>query len=209
MIRRPPRSTLFPYTTLFRSVLHDADDQPTEDRTRDRVEPAQDHDREDLEAHEREMHIDAEHAAPDHPAQGRDDPRHRPREREVPLDVDPHRHRHLLAVGDRAHRDPLARLQEEPAEDPEEDEADRRAEERDRRDEQGADDERLVADRKRQRLRLRPPRERAYASQYGGETDRRHDDGDDGPPDEAPKHHAFEPESEPDHPQEARGHREP
>src|SRR5256885_8112287 len=23
MIRRPPRSTLFPYTTLFRSVLHD------------------------------------------------------------------------------------------------------------------------------------------------------------------------------------------
>src|SRR5256885_9019721 len=33
MIRRPPRSTLFPYTTLFRSLLelrhasHDADDQ--------------------------------------------------------------------------------------------------------------------------------------------------------------------------------------
>src|SRR3712207_7327386 len=25
MIRRPPRSTLFPYTTLFRSVLEDAD----------------------------------------------------------------------------------------------------------------------------------------------------------------------------------------
>src|SRR3712207_9149950 len=24
MIRRPPRSTLFPYTTLFRSVLHEA-----------------------------------------------------------------------------------------------------------------------------------------------------------------------------------------
>src|SRR2546430_15045123 len=54
-----------------------------------------------------------------------------------------------------------------------------------------------------------PPRERAHAAQDGGETDRRHDDGDDGPPDEAPKHHAFEPESEPDHPQEARGHREP
>src|SRR2546430_17570376 len=27
MIRRPPRSTLFPYTTLFRSVLHPAKDQ--------------------------------------------------------------------------------------------------------------------------------------------------------------------------------------
>src|SRR2546430_10400715 len=28
MIRRPPRSTLFPYTTLFRSRLRDADRQP-------------------------------------------------------------------------------------------------------------------------------------------------------------------------------------
>src|SRR2546425_9070433 len=25
MIRRPPRSTLFPYTTLFRSLVHDGD----------------------------------------------------------------------------------------------------------------------------------------------------------------------------------------
>src|SRR3712207_9008337 len=30
MIRRPPRSTLFPYTTLFRSCL-DNPDEPTED----------------------------------------------------------------------------------------------------------------------------------------------------------------------------------
>src|SRR5260221_7842249 len=28
MIRRPPRSTLFPYTTLFRSLLRAADDHP-------------------------------------------------------------------------------------------------------------------------------------------------------------------------------------
>src|SRR3712207_7452499 len=28
MIRRPPRSTLFPYTTLFRSVLQVLDEQP-------------------------------------------------------------------------------------------------------------------------------------------------------------------------------------
>src|SRR5258708_20425953 len=28
MIRRPPRSTLFPYTTLFRSVFHDRDADP-------------------------------------------------------------------------------------------------------------------------------------------------------------------------------------
>src|SRR3712207_7091276 len=30
MIRRPPRSTLFPYTTLFRSVLADDQPQPSE-----------------------------------------------------------------------------------------------------------------------------------------------------------------------------------
>src|SRR5256885_12293162 len=28
MIRRPPRSTLFPYTTLFRSIKHAAADDP-------------------------------------------------------------------------------------------------------------------------------------------------------------------------------------
>src|SRR2546430_10394735 len=28
MIRRPPRSTLFPYTTLFRSGLHESKEQP-------------------------------------------------------------------------------------------------------------------------------------------------------------------------------------
>src|SRR3712207_6960743 len=32
MIRRPPRSTLFPYTTLFRSVVHPARDAVDEHR---------------------------------------------------------------------------------------------------------------------------------------------------------------------------------
>src|SRR5256885_11552978 len=36
MIRRPPRSTLFPYTTLFRSLLDDV----WGDRQRRRVQPA-------------------------------------------------------------------------------------------------------------------------------------------------------------------------
>src|SRR2546428_3600491 len=36
MIRRPPRSTLFPYTTLFRSVFH-ASDLPGAGAERDRV----------------------------------------------------------------------------------------------------------------------------------------------------------------------------
>src|SRR3712207_7346940 len=31
MIRRPPRSTLFPYTTLFRSALHQQDEGVVED----------------------------------------------------------------------------------------------------------------------------------------------------------------------------------
>src|SRR5438034_8083631 len=31
MIRRPPRSTLFPYTTLFRSIFVDPDSDPEQD----------------------------------------------------------------------------------------------------------------------------------------------------------------------------------
>src|SRR2546422_8412601 len=34
MIRRPPRSTLFPYTTLFRSLLHEPLPVVTEDEPR-------------------------------------------------------------------------------------------------------------------------------------------------------------------------------
>src|SRR2546428_3003731 len=37
MIRRPPRSTLFPYTTLFRSALGLANDPPTVRTRRRRV----------------------------------------------------------------------------------------------------------------------------------------------------------------------------
>src|SRR2546429_2684932 len=43
MIRRPPRSTLFPYTTLFRSEQVDflvAADQPGQRRSAQRLEPA-------------------------------------------------------------------------------------------------------------------------------------------------------------------------
>src|SRR5438105_15763941 len=106
MLRRPPRSTLFPYTTLFRSevlgaapdvgveiasgdVLDDADDQPADDRARHRVHAAQDDHREDLEADQRELDIDAEQVAPHDAPERRDDAGHRPREREVALDVDP------------------------------------------------------------------------------------------------------------------------
>src|SRR4026207_1729214 len=41
-------------------VLDDADDQPAHDRARDRVQAAQDHDREDLEPHQRQVDVDAE-----------------------------------------------------------------------------------------------------------------------------------------------------
>src|SRR2546425_4770972 len=40
MIRRPPRSTLFPYTTLFRSQLRGGDGAPRGDRLGDRVQRA-------------------------------------------------------------------------------------------------------------------------------------------------------------------------
>src|SRR5947209_15578892 len=39
MIRRPPRSTLFPYTTLFRSDEIGRDDQPDEEIERRRPRP--------------------------------------------------------------------------------------------------------------------------------------------------------------------------
>src|SRR2546425_6266866 len=41
MIRRPPRSTLFPYTTLFRSPLRSATTTPAEDLYRVGVEKLQ------------------------------------------------------------------------------------------------------------------------------------------------------------------------
>src|SRR3712207_7626666 len=39
MIRRPPRSTLFPYTTLFRSVVDPLDDGPAASRGQRGVVP--------------------------------------------------------------------------------------------------------------------------------------------------------------------------
>src|SRR5881409_407080 len=71
-----------------RHVLHDADDEPADDRPRNRVEAAEDHHGENLEAHEREVHVDAEHVAPEHAAQRGDDAGHGPRHAEVALHVD-------------------------------------------------------------------------------------------------------------------------
>src|SRR2546422_3876231 len=49
MIRRPPRSTLFPYTTLFRSLLRQQNRQPAALEGRDVLrERAHDHRREPL-----------------------------------------------------------------------------------------------------------------------------------------------------------------
>src|SRR5712691_9539664 len=55
-----------------RHVLHAADDEPADDGARDRVEPTQDHHREHLEADQGEVHVHAEHVAPQHAAQRRD-----------------------------------------------------------------------------------------------------------------------------------------
>src|SRR2546427_7376095 len=55
MIRRPPRSTLFPYTTLFRSLIHAASE------TREEPEHAPDRERQrDRGARDAERDADAE-----------------------------------------------------------------------------------------------------------------------------------------------------
>src|SRR2546427_6643637 len=41
MIRRPPRSTLFPYTTLFRSLIADARQNPAENHLLVETQPGQ------------------------------------------------------------------------------------------------------------------------------------------------------------------------
>src|SRR5205085_11719416 len=58
-------------------VLDNPDDETADHRTHDRIEPAEDHYRKDLEADQRQLVVDAEHRPPDDAAQGRDDPRHR------------------------------------------------------------------------------------------------------------------------------------
>src|SRR3712207_9316424 len=68
MIRRPPRSTLFPYTTLFRSVLLSLPDQSEvfcHDRRRDRtadVDPRHEHRRQPPGADRKSTRLNSSHA---------------------------------------------------------------------------------------------------------------------------------------------------
>src|SRR2546430_4637656 len=62
MIRRPPRSTLFPYTTLFRSLLKDA--LPAEEPSR-ADDQHDDHDPEDRDRHALRVHPEREEALRD------------------------------------------------------------------------------------------------------------------------------------------------
>jgi len=121
-----------------REILDDANDKPTDHRARDRIEPAQDHHRKHFETDESKLVVDAKHRAPDHPAQRRDDPGHRPGQRKIAPDIDTHRHRNLLAVGDSAHRNPGAALQEEICETRKENEADRGTDQLHRRQHDGS-----------------------------------------------------------------------
>src|SRR2546422_4768184 len=103
MIRRPPRSTLFPYTTLFRSLEvdaeahHLADEQPREDRAPEAAEPP---DRDDDERRRADVHahrgLDAGERRRQHARDRRergpeaeDEREHRP---EAPAE-EPHHHR--------------------------------------------------------------------------------------------------------------------
>src|SRR6516162_9821170 len=82
-----------------REILDDADDDPADHGTDDRVKAAENHHRKHFQTHHRELVVDAEHRSPHHAAERRNDPGHRPGERKVAADVDAHRHRNLLAVG--------------------------------------------------------------------------------------------------------------
>src|SRR5258705_9525290 len=144
-----------------RHVLDDPDHEPAHDGAGNRVEAAQDHHREDLEAHQGQVGVHPEEAAPHDAAQGGDHARHGPGEREVALYVDAHRHGYLLVVGDRPHRDALAALEEEPPEGAQEQDAHRGPQELDGRHEQWAPDERLVADGQVQAPGLGPPQDPA------------------------------------------------
>src|SRR3712207_7122285 len=68
MIRRPPRSTLFPYTTLFRSLAGRGEQQEQADR--------------DEQALVRSLHA-GEHPGEVHPAERREHQQQRDRETEV------------------------------------------------------------------------------------------------------------------------------
>src|SRR5256885_6906962 len=48
MIRRPPRSTLFPYTTLFRSLAERGEDESADHRPEHGAEPADDRPEQEL-----------------------------------------------------------------------------------------------------------------------------------------------------------------
>src|SRR2546428_10284443 len=66
MIRRPPRSTLFPYTTLFRSegVVQDREHRRAGHRARDRSEAAEDDHRHEV---HRQEHVEGDdHRSEEH-----------------------------------------------------------------------------------------------------------------------------------------------
>src|SRR5439155_19157872 len=123
-------------------ALDQADDEATYHGAEDGIETAEDDHRKHLEAHQHQVDVDAQHAAPDDAAERRDGAGHGPGQREIALDVDAHGHGHLLVVGHRAHGHAHAALEEEPGEDAEEGQRDDHAQDLDRRQRGGPDDDR-------------------------------------------------------------------
>src|SRR6516164_7568229 len=180
-------------------VFDDAYDQPADHRAEDRVEAAEDDDRKHFETDESKLVVDAEHRAPDDPAKGRYDARHRPSEREIATNIDPHRHRDLLAIGDGSHRNADAALQEKPAEGSEEGDADHSAHQLHRRQHDRAQFYRLVADRHHDRPGAGPESEGRASPEDRGQPDCRHHDRDHRPADQWSKHNPLQPKAEQHH----------
>src|SRR5215471_126988 len=57
-------------------IFDNADDQPADNGADDRIQPAEDHHRENLETDKSELVVNAEHRSPYHAAERGDDPRH-------------------------------------------------------------------------------------------------------------------------------------
>ncbi len=163
------------------------------------LEAAQDHHWEHFQADQCELVIHPEKRAPDDAAQGGNDARHGPGQGGVAPHVDAHGGGDLLIVRHRAHGQPRARVQEEPCEADEEDDADHSADEIDRRQHHRADEERIIGDRQRDRARARTEGKCGNAAQQRGNPDRRHDNSDDRPAEQRTQHETLQSEAERHH----------
>src|SRR2546428_8610174 len=97
-----------------RKAFEDADEDGPRDRPGNAVEPPDDHDGEDLEPQQHDPEASAAHDGPQGASDDGDAADHRPRDREVAMQIDAHRHGDLLIVRDGAKGHARTARMEEP-----------------------------------------------------------------------------------------------